>query len=539
MQKNSLFALASAGLFLVSNTHGSPFASAVVSYNPGSSYLAGYTNSSTVLGQPSTNAVDPFDPAGQTTQILSIGAGGSVTVEFDRPIVHFPNGTRDFIIFGNSSFDVTNQDDQSDLWTTDGDVVNDSGQTRVSVSRDGMTFYTLNPALAPTVNYLYPTDGSGNFRLPVNPALAPADFAGLTLADIRLLYNGSAGGASYNIAWAQDTNGNPASLPDVRYVRVDVAASRTQIAGFAAVAGTVLTEDFSNNPAANGWQIFGDTNLFIWDATQQELQVTWDSTQPNSYFYHPLGTLMSSNDAFSVSFDLLLNDANTNGDGTNAMELAVGFLNLAEAESANFFRGSSGGSPDLAEFDFFPAAAGYPVSEDATLIDTNGNYFFTFDEAPWIFGAYYHVIINHAAGTNVLTAQILVNGQLYSSLPVAIGMAGDFRLNAISVNSFSDADSAGIGYGPSSITAHGIVKNLLITAPPPPVAYLSGSLTNNTWQVQFWSRTNWNYTLEKSSDLRMWSPLVPSLGGTGVQMTLQDTNAQTQSQYYRVSANPQ
>jgi hypothetical protein len=80
---------------------------------------------------------------------------------------------------------------------------------------------------------------------------------------------------------------------------------------------------------------------------------------------------------------------------------------------------------------------------------------------------------------------------------------------------------------------------LLVTAPPPPVTYLSGSLTNDTWQAQFWSRTNWNYTLEKSSDLQSWSPLAPALGGTGGQMILQDTNAPQQSQYYRVSANPQ
>ena len=83
------------------------------------------------------------------------------------------------------------------------------------------------------------------------------------------------------------------------------------------------------------------------------------------------------------------------------------------------------------------------------------------------------------------------------------------------------------------------MKNFLITAPPPPVTYLSGGLTNDAWEVQFWSRTNWNYTLEKSSDLQTWSPLAPALGGTGGQMTLQDTNASGASQYYRVSASPQ
>jgi len=31
--------------------------------------------------------------------------------------------------------------------------------------------------------------------------------------------------------------------------------------------GTTITEGFSSNPLQNGWQIFGDTNLFQWDST--------------------------------------------------------------------------------------------------------------------------------------------------------------------------------------------------------------------------------------------------------------------------------
>jgi hypothetical protein len=549
MRRIILLSLAAARIVLVSTpfAHGSPYAAAVVSYNPGSGYVPGYTNTATVLGQPSTadsygDAVDPFDSAWQTNQILSIGAGGWVTVEFDHPIVPYPNGNRDFIIFGSSFFDVPDYTNAFDLWYTDGDVINDGGQTRVSVSRDGVTFYTLNPALAPTVNDLYPTDATGNFRLPVSPALAPADFAGLTLAEIRLLYNGSAGGASYDTAWAQDTNGNSVCLPDIRYVRVDVVTNYLQIAGFAAVEGTVLAEVFSNNPASDGWQTFGTANLFTWNATNQNLQVTWDSTQPNSYFYHPLGTIMTSNDAFSVSFDLLLNDANTNADGTNALDLAIGFLNLAEAENTNFVVGDED-STNLAEFQFYPGVDGSLPDLEATLQDGNGLFYFASADVPWNFGTFYHIIINHAAGTSALTGQVLLNGQISTSLPGNEGFynegTGDFRLDTIAISSYSDVDSAGYGEGTYSITAHGLVKNFLITAPPPPVTYLSGSLTNNIWQVQFWSRTNWNYRLEESLDLQTWSPLTPTVASAGGQMTLEDTNAPVQSHYYRVSANPQ
>ena len=56
-----------------------------------------------------------------------------------------------------------------------------------------------------------------------------------------------------------------------------------------AARAATISEDFSSDPLKNGWQIFGDTNLFRWDAANRVLDVTWDSSQPNSYFYHPLG----------------------------------------------------------------------------------------------------------------------------------------------------------------------------------------------------------------------------------------------------------
>jgi len=544
MNRIKLLTLAAAGFVLVStSTNGSPYAAAVLSYNPGTGYVPGYTNTYTVIGQPSAadsygDAVDPFDAAWQTNQILSVGAGGWVTVEFENPVVHYPAGNRDFIIFGNSFFDVPDNTNAFNQWYTDGHVINDGGVTQVSVSRDGTNFFTLTPEQAPLADYLYPTDASGNFRLPVNAALTSTNFAGLTLAQIRLLYNGSAGGASYNIAWAQDTNGNAVFLPDIRYVRVDVLANHAQIAGFAAVEGTIFMEDFSNNPANDGWQIFGTTNLFAWDATNHDLQVAWDSRQPNSYFYHPLGATMSSNDAFSLSFDLLLTDANTNSDGTNTLELAIGFLNLAEAENTNYLRGSGENTTNLAEFDFYPGLSGELPSLDATLVDSNGFYYFAYADLPWNFGQLYHVMISHTPGTSALTAQILTNGAVYTTLPGVYNEGtGDFRLDTAAVISYSDADSAGFGYGPSSILAHGTVQNLFFTALP--VITLSGSLTNNMWQVQFWSQTNWNYTLETSLDLQTWSPLAPSTAGNGGQMTLQDTNAPLQSRFYRVSSNPQ
>ena len=72
-------------------------------------------------------------------------------------------------------------------------------------------------------------------------------------------------------------------------------------------AGTI-NESFTNNPAAQGWQVFGDTNLFHWNSTNLNLAVTWDSSQTNSYFHIPLGTILDKDDDFSVICDVQFAD---------------------------------------------------------------------------------------------------------------------------------------------------------------------------------------------------------------------------------------
>jgi hypothetical protein len=246
MKKILWFTLAFAGLVVISRA-ADGFADAVVSYNPGTGYVAGYTNVAAVLGQPSTNnpygeATDVFDPPYGTDQVLSIGAGGSLTVNFKTPIRSNPRNPYgiDFIIFGNTGFIITNAYDINYNWigtpATDGSTFGENdGATRVSVSLDGRHFYMLNPALAPTVDGLYPTDGSGDFHTPVNPALTPADFSGLTGDEIKVLYNGSGGGTGYNLAWAQDTKGHRVWLPEVRYIRIDVLSGHSEVDAFSAV----------------------------------------------------------------------------------------------------------------------------------------------------------------------------------------------------------------------------------------------------------------------------------------------------------------
>ena len=63
--------------------------------------------------------------------------------------------------------------------------------------------------------------------------------------------------------------------------------------------------------------------------------------KPNSYFYHPLGTVLAPNDDFSLAFDLQVSDATADGYG---FELAVGLLSFSDATNA-IFPAASGASP--------------------------------------------------------------------------------------------------------------------------------------------------------------------------------------------------
>src|SRR6266403_5496783 len=119
-------------------------------------------------------------------------------------------------------------------------------------------------------------------------------------------------------------------------------------------------EDFSTDPAARGWRAVGKTNLFHWNSTSQALEVTWDSSQSNSYYCRSLGTILTTNDDFSVGFDLRLSEiaAGFDPQKPGPFGLSIGFLNLADASRTNFLRGTGYDSPELAEFSFFPDPGG-------------------------------------------------------------------------------------------------------------------------------------------------------------------------------------
>ena len=297
-------------------------------------------------------------------------------------------------------------------------------------------------------------------------------------------------------------------------------------------------DDFSSDPLQNGWMTFGDTSLFQWDSTNQNLDVTWDSSQTNSYFFHPLGTIAGKTDDFGLSFDLQLSDITigVNSNKPATFELVVGFINLASAAGTNLERGTginaAHGARNTFEFDYFPDS-GYGATISPTLISSN-NQFATAFAHPLTLdpGALFHVMMAYTASNQMLQTAVTRNGEAFGPVTnVVLGASfSDFRLDQVAVCSYSDAGADG------SLLAHGTVDNFIVTVPPPPVQNFTGSFTNGVWQAQFPGQSNWLYTLQRSGDFQSWTNVSPTTPGNATNLILQDTNAPVDKAFYRISA---
>ena len=330
-------------------------------------------------------------------------------------------------------------------------------------------------------------------------------------------------------------------------IKSSLALAAAGISLLSASRADTITENFSTDPLQDGWQIFGDTNLFQWDPVNQVLDVTWDSSRTNSYFCHPLGTILGTNDDFSMSFDLVLNDyaIGVSPGFPSDFPVATGLLNYSEATSTNFFRNGYPTQPDLAEFDFYQWDDVQPYPETNTVwpvfVDSGNDFYYTGTNSYGVVelptNMVMHVAMIYTAADETCVLTITTNGEaVVAPVVVDLGAMGayfdDYHLDTFAVESYSQANSE----PPGSILAHGTIGNLVLVVPPPPVSLLQITPVSGVGQVQFTSRTNWNYVLQSSADLQTWAPAGPPVAGTGGNLTLQDTNSPQPHQFYRVDA---
>jgi hypothetical protein len=205
------------------------FADFVVDYsqNPGSVSGPGsdpsFGTSSVALGAPTTGT-DYGYPYGITyapyypDQIVGIASGGYLKLGFDTPITHDPLNHAfgmDFTIFGNQFFD--------NFSSGDGTIAGAYTHPGLSVwvSQDNVTYYQLHVPQGYGADDWFPGNSIGDPLLPVNPSLTMSDFIGLDEDQGVALYNGSGGGASFSIGWAEDAGGASVNLSSISYVEIE------------------------------------------------------------------------------------------------------------------------------------------------------------------------------------------------------------------------------------------------------------------------------------------------------------------------------
>ena len=552
MKRVIIIAMGLAALSGVREARATQFAAEVVSYNSGTGFATdwstgvGFTNKEAIIGAPARETpgewggpITPFNPPYLREQILSIGQGGEVTLKFASPIRDEPLNPfgLDFIVFGGAGFTITNGD-FSGGGVTDGTLFGQAdGGTRVSVSADGEAWFVLNPEQAPAFDAYHPTDGGGDFGLPVNPVLAKGDFAGGGLPKLAELYAGSGGGTGYDIAWAVDAEHTPVELGQARFIRLEVLSGKAEIDAVSDVRPQTKdlawhVEDFSSDPLANGWAVHGDESLFKWDAWAGVLAVTWDSERPNSMFHRPLGLTLTEADAFAFAFDITLDKVKAGHlDGQPyTFEVALGLFNIDSAKADGFNRGTGTDSPNLVEWDYFPDTGfGATISSAVASAKSQFTAGFTFP-AEMAAGETYSVRMEFDPAGRELKTFMLQNGTAWNEIKtvtLADDIAG-FAVDAFSVSSYTAKGSE------LSLLAAGRVDNLAVAVARSQPRIVNARLADGQWVARSFGFDAVDDVLERSDDLREWQAVWNGVREDGFYLRLIDENPPVGGGFYRL-----
>ncbi|MBN1489306.1 MAG: hypothetical protein JXA69_05260 [Phycisphaerae bacterium] len=189
---------------------------------------------------PPTDAVPvvPVGPPFRSFEVVTVGNGGYLIVEFEHSVVDDPRNPYgiDLIVFGNamqltlSGGTWHNGDPTSQQLLASSAIESEPGL--VSVSQDGTTWYTFTSgpfadAFAPTLGRVFDPENPDlslgtwnqwwaaptNPTKPLYPRLTATDFNGMTVAEVAQAYEGSAGGTGFDISVF--------GLSWIRYVRID------------------------------------------------------------------------------------------------------------------------------------------------------------------------------------------------------------------------------------------------------------------------------------------------------------------------------
>lgn len=240
LSTGGLLVAAAAPLFTGIRAHAGVNADAVLSYQPGSAPSGFQTSSAAVgpiQGDTTFGALNPFNPAFDASQIVWIGAGGSMTLHLSGEVP--ANGQNLGVFANNGLVDVSS--DGSGVASNPAETFSSIPEAVVSVSQNGTDFVPLNGgqpiAFSNPGNFYLDTAISGDFQ-PLGTQTANAykpflgsvsSFNGQTYAQIKTTLNGSAGGSWLDL--------RDSGLPSINYLKFSVPQSATYRMVVDSVAG--------------------------------------------------------------------------------------------------------------------------------------------------------------------------------------------------------------------------------------------------------------------------------------------------------------
>ncbi len=331
-----------------------------------------------------------------------------------------------------------------------------------------------------------------------------------------------------------------------------LAAFTVLVVGLLATAarshGQTFADPFDTDPFAREWQVTGDASLFRWNADQTALEVTWDSSRPNSFCHRSLGRVLTREDTFALTFTLRLTDlrVGVNPDKPVEFPIAIGLIQQSMTTDANVYRGTgvneTNGVRNLVEWDFY-GDSGFGDTWSTTLVSSSNVFAYSFAfPLPLSTGTVYQVTLAYSASNQVLRTSALRNGEPLGPFdPVRLADQPEFAfaVDAFSVTSYSDAVQAGPAEFNGSVLAHAYLDDVTLTvstSSPPPASDLAFERGGEGERgVSFVAQANWLHQLERSLDLIRWQAASPAVSGDGGRISLRDTNSlPADAAFYRV-----
>lgn len=298
-------------------------------------------------------------------------------------------------------------------------------------------------------------------------------------------------------------------------------------------ANNLYFETFDSDPLTKGWSIHGDKSLFEWDEGSESLRVKWDTEKQSSFFYKPLGRVLTESNSFAFTFQITLDSVKAGylEDKPYTFQVSLGLLNISSAIDEKFNRGTGSDSPNLVEWDYFPDTGfGATVSPVVASDKSEFSAGFTFP-AELILGKVYSIKLIHDSEERILKTEMIEDGKSWEKIQT-VKISSDFSgfsVDAFSISNFSAKDSE------SSLLAIGSVDEIALATSDTLPKLFGVKINRSQWEAKSFLIDPEIWKVESSSDVINWNRAILDSDSFNYFQYFNDTITNKEFQFYRLS----